>query len=242
MANDKSSDNTHVNIRALNNEITGCFNCPRLVQHRELVARTKRSSFMNEKYWGRPVSGFGDPLGRLLIIGLAPAAHGANRTGRVFTGDQSSGFLMAGLAAAGFANQSLSEHLYDGLQLHDTYITCAVKCVPPENKPTSQERLQCQNYLQREIAALVNIRIVLTLGRLAFSAYYAATVGTEKSKREPRFTHGERYIFSPHQPSVYGSYHPSPRNTNTRLLTQSSFERVLSAIREELDGSLPQSS
>jgi uracil-DNA glycosylase family 4 len=236
------TDETYVNIRALSSEITSCINCPRLVQHRELIARIRRRSFMAEKYWGKPVSGFGDPLGRLLIVGLAPAAHGANRTGRVFTGDQSARFLMRGLKAAGFANQSHSEHLHDGLQLHDTYITCAVKCVPPDNKPTSQERQQCQHYLEREIAALCNIKIVLTLGRLAFSAYYAATVGTDKSQKEPRFTHGKRYIFAPNQPSIYGSYHPSPRNTNTGLLTQSSFEKVLSDIRAELDASLPKSS
>ena len=227
--------NTNLNLHTLATAITGCTKCPRLVEHRENVAIAKRKSFISETYWGKPIAGFGDPSARLLILGLAPAAHGANRTGRVFTGDQSARFLMRCLEAAGFANQSVSEHVNDGLQLLDTYITCSVKCVPPENKPTSQEQLQCQGYLIRELTELHNVKVVLTLGKFAFSSYYKLSMGNSKQQKEPRFIHGERYSLDSGGPIVYGSYHPSPRNTNTGLLTESSFMKVLKNIKRNLE-------
>ena len=226
--------NSSLGFHALNTEITSCTRCPRLVEYREHTAITKRKSFITETYWGKPIHGFGDPAGRLLVSGLAPAAHGANRTGRVFTGDQSARFLMRCLQAAGFANQEVSEHVNDGLQLIDTYITCAVKCVPPENKPTSQEQAQCQSFLRREISEMRNLKVVLALGKFAFSSYYKLSAEYSSRRSEPRFIHGKRYSPESGLPVVYGSYHPSPRNTNTGLLTESSFLEILQRIQRDL--------
>ena len=228
-------NNSNLALDKLNAQITKCVRCTRLVDHRELVATAKRKSFINDIYWGKPVSGFGDRSASLIIIGLAPAAHGANRTGRVFTGDQSAKFLMEGLGQAGFANQTTSEYSDDGLLLLDTYITCAVKCVPPENKPTRQEQLQCLDYLGRELALLDNIKVVLTLGKFAFSSYYRASSGNDDGAKEPKFIHGGRYAPEDGSPVVYASYHPSPRNTNTGLLTSESFAAILQRIRGDLE-------
>lgn len=212
----------------LNEAVVNCRLCPRLVAFREEVPA--RAAYADQLYWRKPVPGFGDTKGWLLILGLAPAAHGGNRTGRLFTGDASARFLMQALYDEGFANQPLSESRDDGLILHDAYMTAVVKCVPPKDKPTSQECLNCSRYLHAEIAMLDNLSAVLALGKLAFDAFrhYAKLRGVDT--RPMRFSHGA-YITTPEFPTLYASYHPSPQNTNTGKLNQSMLRTVLQNIR-----------
>src|SRR5437899_4543061 len=182
-------------LRILNEEIVSCTRCPRLVAYREQVAREKRRAYHDWEYWGKPVPGFGDPNARVLVLGLAPGAHGSNRTGRPFTGDASGKFMYPVLCETGFANQPNATHCDDGLELKDLYITAAVRCAPPDNKPLPQELANCAPYLDREMDGLKNLRVVVALGRIGFDAYlnYLKRRGQLQSKKPYQFGHGARY-------------------------------------------------
>ena len=218
--------------------VVACRKCPRLVEYREEVARTKRRAFREWTYWGRPVPGFGDPHARLLIVGLAPAAHGGNRTGRAFTGDRSGDFLYARLYEAGFANQPTSIDRNDGLELRDAYISAAARCAPPDNKPLPEELRNCAGYLEEELAIL-RPRAVLALGAIAFHAYLRLLL---KQKRIPStamyaFSHGAEFKLPGDLPHLFASYHPSQQNTQTGRLTSEMFDAVLRRIRKVVTAS-----
>ncbi|MHB1435018.1 MAG: uracil-DNA glycosylase [Thermoplasmata archaeon] len=222
---------------SLRSEVLGCRACPRLVAYREQIARTRKREFRNEEYWGRPVFGFGDPHARLILVGLAPAAHGSNRTGRMFTGDRSAAFLVDALYAAGFANQPTSRYRGDGLRYTDLYMTAAVRCVPPDNRPTAEERHRCLSFLIRELRALPETRAVLALGGVAWEALLAssrAVYGVEP--RAVPFRHGACVALGPGRPLLWASYHPSPQNTNTGKLSRSEMIALLHQIREGYRG------
>ena len=199
-----------------------CRRCPRLVDWREQVAREKRAAFRDEEYWGRPMQGFGDPSARLLVLGLAPAAHGGNRTGRIFTGDRSGDFLFAGLYRAGLANQPESVRLGDGLELRDCFMTAAVRCAPPANKPLPAERDNCADWLVREIGLLERLRVVLCLGAFAWDAALRLR-GAPRPR--PRFGHGAEVPGPPW--TMLGCFHPSQQNTFTGKLTPAMLDTVL---------------
>jgi len=215
-------------------DIVVCRKCPRLVRFRERIAKEKTKRFEDWEYWARPVPGFGDRNARLVIIGLAPAAHGGNRTGRVFTGDLSAKFLVDCLHSSSFSNQPNSDSLDDGLELMDAYMLAAVRCVPPDNRPTVKEAERCFPFLARELDLLENCRVVLLLGRFAFEAYLRYLNYRGLNTRGIRFRHGARFKFE-NTPAIYASYHPSPRNTNTGTLTKQMFLELLEEIRGELD-------
>lgn len=211
----------------LNREIVACTRCPRLVEFREKIAREKRRAYLDWEYWGRPVPGFGDPEARVLILGLAPGAHGSNRTGRPFTGDGSGYFMYPVLYRAGFASQPNATHRGDGLELKDAYITAVVRCAPPANRPTPGEIANCVPYLDRELAGLKNVRVVVCLGRIAFDGYlsYLKRRGLLPSKNGFAFAHGVRYQL-PDGKILLASYHPSRQNTQTGKLTEKMFQKV----------------
>ncbi len=219
-------------IEAIAREITRCRKCPRLVRYREAVAREKRAAFRDWKYWGKPVPGFGDPHAQLVILGLAPAAHGANRTGRMFTGDRSGDFLYRALHRTGFANQPTSTHRGDGLKLHDAYIAAAVRCAPPANKPLPQELANCRPYLERELGML-RPKAVFALGSIAMRAYlgYLKDRGAITSLAAFPFRHAASYQLGEDLPRLFASYHPSQQNTFTGKLTEAMLESVLTEIR-----------
>lgn len=223
-------------FRRLQARVVSCSLCPRLVAHRERVSQEKVKRYRDWDYWGKPVPSFGDPHARLLIIGLAPAAHGGNRTGRVFTGDRSGDWLYGALYEAGFANQPTSLHKDDGLQLRDCYITAAVHCAPPGNKPLPEEFVACRPYLGQELALLKKVRVVLALGHSAFSAYLAARKELQLPRPSPlpRFGHGSLYTFE--QVTLLGCYHPSQQNTFTGRLTKEMFQAVFLQARKVIDG------
>ncbi len=223
-------------LAELNDEIVACRKCPRLVRHRENVARHKRRAYREWTYWGRPVPGFGDPQAELMIIGLAPAAHGANRTGRMFTGDRSGEFLYAQLYRAGFANQPTSTRRDDGLALHNAYLGAVVRCAPPDNKPLPAEIRNCVPYLEAELD-LLRPRAVLALGRIAFDGYLRLLKERKVIARRAtlRFAHGASYQLFGELPRLFASYHPSQQNTQTGKLTRAMFLRVLRQIRRYLD-------
>ena len=210
--------------------IITCRRCPRLVAWREQVAPEKRAAYRSEEYWGRPVPGFGDPEARVLICGLAPAAHGGNRTGRVFTGDRSGDWLYSALHHAGFANQATSTHKLDGLRLTDCYITACVRCAPPDNKPTPEERDQCLGYLVQELRLLKNVRVIVSLGGFAWDGALRAlrALGVEVG-RKPRFGHAVEAAVGPY--TLLGCYHPSQQNTFTGRLTRAMLDAVLIMVR-----------
>jgi uracil-DNA glycosylase len=213
-------------LDALADEITACRRCPRLVAWRESVAAHRRAAYADQEYWGRPVPGFGDPRARVAVIGLAPAAHGGNRTGRIFTGDRSGDWLYAALWRAGLANQPTSVARDDGLRLRGAYVSAAVRCAPPHNKPTPAERDACRPFLHRELALLAELRVVIALGQFAF-----AVVADEFALRpRPRFGHGVEAMV-PDGPAIVGSYHPSQQNTFTGKLTVSMFDAVFARAR-----------
>ena len=214
-------------LEALTAEIVECVRCPRLVAWRELVAREKVARFRDETYWGRPVPGFGDPDARILVVGLAPAAHGGNRTGRVFTGDASGDFLFAAMHAVGLANQPTSRRADDGLTLHDAYIAAPVRCAPPANKPTPDERANCQPYLVRELGILSTVRVLVALGAFAWESSFRviAELTEEDVRPRPRFGHGVVARVAGY--AVVGSYHPSQQNTFTGKLRQPMLRDVL---------------
>jgi uracil-DNA glycosylase family 4 len=218
-------------LAALQQEITTCRRCPRLVAWREQVAEEKRAAFRDEDYWGRPVPGFGDPEARLLVLGLAPAAHGANRTGRVFTGDRSGDFLFAALHRAGFANQPVSVSAGDGLELHDCFVTAAVRCAPPANKPLPSERDACHDWLQAEVGHLTRARVVLCLGAFAWDAALRSpgVIGGPPPRPRPRFGHGAEHDAG--RVTLLGCFHPSQQNTFTGKLTPEMIDAVLARAR-----------
>lgn len=224
-------------LQELRETIVSCRKCPRLVEYRERVAHEKRRAYQDWTYWGRPVPGFGDPRARLVIVGLAPAAHGGNRTGRVFTGDPSASFLMRALHAADFANQPSSESEDDGLRLKDAYITAAVRCAPPGNRPSANEIHRCAPFLTREME-LIGPRAVLALGQLAFDAsvrYLVTHYDIEKANVV--FRHAAHYDFGSAIPQLFVAYHPSPRNTRTGLMSRDSFQAVVDRVRDWLASS-----
>jgi uracil-DNA glycosylase family 4 len=209
-------------LAALEAAVVECRRCPRLVDWREQVAREKRAAFRDEEYWGRPMQGFGDPSARVLILGLAPAAHGGNRTGRIFTGDRSGDFLFAGLYRAGLANQPESIRLGDGLELIDCFMTAAVRCAPPANKPLPSERDNCADWLVREVGMLERLRVVLCLGAFAWDAALRLR-GAPRPR--PRFGHGAEVPGAPW--TMLGCFHPSQQNTFTGKLTPAMLDTVL---------------
>jgi len=209
--------------------ITTCRRCPRLVEWRERVAREKRAAFADDTYWGRPVPGFGDPAARVYVLGLAPAAHGGNRTGRVFTGDRSGDFLIAAMHRTGFANQPTSRALDDGLELRGAWIGAAVRCAPPANRPTPQERANCRPWSELEAALLPELRVILCLGHLAWDA--ALTLrGAPVPRPRPRFGHGAVFEDGAGLP-LLGRFHPSQQNTFTGRLTPAMLDDVLLRAR-----------
>jgi uracil-DNA glycosylase len=220
----------------LNEEIVACHKCPRLVKHREKVAREKRRAYREWQYWGKPVPGFGDAQAQLLILGLAPAAHGANRTGRMFTGDRSGDFLYAALHEAGFANQPTSLHRDDGLQLKNTYVAATCRCAPPDNKPLPQEILNCRTHLERELEIL-KLRAILALGKIAWDAYLDILKqrGMIASRARFKFAHGAEAEVAPGTPRLFGAYHPSQQNTQTGRVTPAMYAKVLAKIRRFLE-------
>jgi uracil-DNA glycosylase len=222
-------------LEKLHQEIIACRACPRLVEWREEVARVKRRAYRDWEYWGRAVPGFGDPRARLIIVGLAPAAHGANRTGRYFTGDRSGEFLMAGLHRAGFANQPRSDRADDGLKLTDAFIVAAARCAPPDNKPLPEELARCAPFLDREMALLPG-RVLLALGAIGWNAALASAARTGDPLPTPRpaFGHGAEFQL-PDGRWLVGSYHVSQQNTQTGRLTPAMFDAVMKRVRALLE-------
>ena len=218
-------------LEELNREVVSCTACPRLVEWRTRVATEKRAAFAGETYWGRPLPSFGDPGARLLVVGLAPAAHGGNRTGRIFTGDRSGDWLFSSLFRCGFANQPTSLHRDDGLALQDAYIAAAVRCAPPANKPTPEERDRCLGYLVREVQLLERLKVVVALGAFAWDAALRvhARLHVDPVRPRPKFGHlarAELPLFE-----LIGSYHPSQQNTFTGKLTEGMLDDVFATAR-----------
>jgi uracil-DNA glycosylase len=220
-------------LAKLGEQVSRCRRCPRLVAWREQVAREPRAAFAGERYWGRPLPGFGDPRARVLLLGLAPAAHGGNRTGRIFTGDRSGDFLIAALARAGFANQPTSTGRDDGLQLRGMWMTAAVRCAPPANRPTPTERDTCLPWSRRELSLLPDVRVLVCLGAFAWDAALRLLAdgagGARPPRPRPRFAHGAEARSGRHQ--LLGCYHPSQQNTFTGKLTNAMIDAVLARAR-----------
>ena len=221
------------NINKLNNSITNCIKCKRLVGFRRKIALEKRKQFINETYWGKPITGFGDINGKILFVGLAPAAHGGNRTGRVFTGDKSSEFLYKCLHKVKISNKPSSDYINDGLKLTDAFITTALKCVPPEDKPLKDELDRCFYYFDQEITHLKNLKVIVALGKIAFDAckyFYKSNYGF---KENIQFKHNKVYRL-PNEILLVGCYHPSPRNVNTGRINEKKmvllFKKILKLI------------
>jgi uracil-DNA glycosylase family 4 len=223
-------------LAILERQVTQCRLCPRLVAHREQVAAEKRRAYRDWTYWGRPVPSFGDPNARLLIVGLAPAAHGANRTGRMFTGDRSGDFLYRALFETGFASQPTSVQQGDGLELRDAFISASVRCAPPDNKPTREEFETCRRYLAGEVDLLKNVQTVVALGKLAFDNYLtvAKQRGAIPSLAAFTFGHNRAHPLPPGWPLVISSYHPSQQNTSTGKLTAAMLRDVFEHARSSL--------
>jgi uracil-DNA glycosylase len=214
-------------LSQLNAEVIACTRCSRLVEYRERIAQVKRRAYLDCEYWGKPVPGFGDPNARVLVLGLAPGAHGSNRTGRPFTGDASGKFMYPVLYETGFANQPNATDREDGLKLKDLYITAAVRCAPPDNKPLPQELVNCASYLDRELEGLKRIKVVVALGKIGFDAYlnHLRRHGQIATRQPYRFAHGARYEM-PDGRFLLASYHPSNQNTQTGKLTRPMFVRI----------------
>ena len=214
-----------MSLEQLTEQIVGCRRCPRLVEWREAVAVTKRAAYRAWDYWGRPVPGFGDPGARLVLVGLAPAAHGANRTGRMFTGDRSGDWLYRALHRAGFASQAESIAREDGLTLRDCYITAIVHCAPPANKPTPEERTKCAAWLERELELLPTARVIVALGQMAYQQVLRQ-FGTAVPRPRPRFGHGVEVELAGDGPIIIASYHPSQQNTFTGKLSEDMLDAI----------------
>jgi|TARA_B110000438_G_scaffold299334_1_gene349304 uracil-DNA glycosylase family 4 len=214
----------------LNKKIIKCNKCRRLVAFRKKISKIKRKQYINETYWGKPVPGFGDPFAKILLVGLAPAAHGATRTGRVFTGDRSAAFLYNCLFKSKLANQPTSENKNDNLKLFNAYITLALKCVPPNDKPTSAELGICYNHFDNEIKYLNNIKIIVALGKIAFDTCYKFYRKNYKLNNNYKFIHGKKYIL-PDNKYLIGCYHPSPRNVNTKIINTNKMVRLFKNVQ-----------
>lgn len=228
-------------LDALEADVVECRACARLVEWRERVARERRAAYRTERYWGRPVPGFGDPLARLLVVGLAPAAHGANRTGRMFTGDRSGEWLYDALFRSGFASQPLATSRDDGLRLIDTYVTAVVRCAPPDNKPVPEERARCRPFLDRELDLLLpGVRCIVALGKYAFDQVVRVLSdrGIAADPSTPRFSHGSETGIGPGR-ILLASYHPSQQNTFTGKLTRPAFDDIWRRARKHLEAPLP---
>ena len=236
-------------LTVLNRDVVACTRCPRLVEYREEVARVKRRAYLDWEYWGKPVPGFGDPQARVLVMGLAPGAHGSNRTGRPFTGDASGNFMYPVLYETGFANQPTATDRNDGLELRDMYITAAVRCAPPDNKPLPTELVACSTFLDREMAGLEKVKVVVALGKIGFDAYLNyvkrrqshtsvaehATLGWGTPfKKNYAFKHGASYAM-PDGKTLLASYHPSNQNTQTGKLTRKMFVEIFQAAARIAD-------
>lgn len=221
----------------LNKQVTACFRCPRLVAHREEIGHVRRRAYREDTYWSRPLPGFGDEAARLLLIGLAPGAHGANRTGRMFTGDRSGDFLYRALWETGFATQPESFSSADGLRLHDAYITSPVRCAPPDNKPSREEILACRPFFIRELALLKRVKVVVALGGVALDTYLSVLQqqGRLKARSSFRFAHGAVYTPHPQGPVVLACYHPSQQNTSTKRLTAAMLREIFARAQVLID-------
>jgi uracil-DNA glycosylase family 4 len=217
-------------------DIVACARCPRLRRHCVHVAAVRKPEFAAWTYWGRPVPGFGDPNARLLIVGLAPAAHGANRTGRMFTGDRSGDWLFRALHRAGFANRPASVRRGDGLRLIDAYLTAPVHCAPPENKPAPVEIRRCRPFLEREVALLPRVRVIVALGRIGFDVCRRFLSDRGVPTGSLRFAHGAVHDLRPAAPVLIASYHPSRQNTNTGKLTEPMLDSIFQRARKVLEG------
>jgi uracil-DNA glycosylase len=218
-------------LTALEARITGCRRCPRLVEWRERVAREKRASFAHEDYWGRPVPGFGDPRARVFVLGLAPAAHGGNRTGRVFTGDRSGDWLFASMHRNGFANQAQSVSAGDGLELHDAFVAAAVRCAPPANKPLPAERDNCLPYAREELDLMPQVKVIVCLGAFAWDA----ACRLHGVRPRPKFAHGAEFPLPGTNQVLLGCFHPSQQNTFTGKLTEPMMDAVFGRARDLAD-------
>ncbi|MFL2902664.1 MAG: uracil-DNA glycosylase [Candidatus Pelagibacter sp.] len=221
------------NFEKLENLIVNCKKCPRLVSFRKKIAKEKRKQYINEKYWGKPITGFGDPKARILFVGLAPAAHGGNRTGRVFTGDRSSDFLYKCLYKAKLSNQPNSDHRNDGLKLRDIFITTALKCVPPGDKPTKKELNTCFKYFNKEIEYLENLKIVVALGKIAFDACIQFYKKHYRIDSNIKFGHS-KFFKLPNNILLVGSYHPSPRNVNTGRINVNKMTNLFIKVKNTI--------
>jgi uracil-DNA glycosylase family 4 len=242
MASRASIDREDERFAELAKEVSGCRRCPRLVDWREQVAHERRAAFAQEQYWGRPLPGFGDPAARLLVFGLAPAAHGANRTGRMFTGDRSGDFLFAALFRAGFVNQPTSVHRDDGLRLSGAWISAAVRCAPPANRPTPAERERCLPWSVRELRLLGGVRTILCLGAFAWDAALrltAASANPPAALPRPRPAFGHAAELQAGRYTLLGCFHPSQQNTFTGKLTEPMIDAVLKRARELTEDALP---
>ena len=219
------------NISELNNKIIKCRSCNRLINFRKKIIKNKRKQYKSQKYWGKPITGFGDITGKILFVGLAPAAHGGTRTGRVFTGDKSSDFLYRCLYKANISNQVNSDHVNDGLKLKDAYITAALKCVPPDDKPLKKELDQCSKFFNKELELLINLKIIVCLGKIAFDAckyFYKKKINFTKSIC---FGHGKVYNLK-NGIKLVGCYHPSPRNVNTGRINEKKMVNLFRKIKK----------
>ena len=230
-----TSNNWNNQLQDINNRIINCSKCPRLTKYRKMVSISKRLMYRDQPYWGKPVPSFGDEQAQTLIVGLAPAAHGGNRTGRMFTGDKSGDWLYGALYRNGFANHPDSQGIHDGLTIQDIYITAAVHCAPPDNRPNKEEFEACGHYLVEELLSLKNLSVVLALGKIAFESYLTAikTLGVNLPSPKPKFGHGVQFQIA-NGIRLFGSYHPSQRNTQTGRLTQPMFDSIFRTIRKEL--------
>lgn len=223
-------------VERLSDEIINCTRCPRLVDWCRLVAAQKKREFRDWDYWGKPIPPMGRADATLLVVGLAPAAHGGTRTGRVFTGDSSGDFLFAALHKAGFANQPTSRHRGDGLEVIDAYITAVARCAPPANKPTTEELANCRPFLLRELEMLTELRAVICLGKIAFDNYLAALRRLGHTVPRVEFGHARAHDLGTGLPTLIASYHPSRQNTNTGRLTKEMFDAVFTLARRVVDG------
>lgn len=222
-------------LAQLNRALAACERCPRLIAHCRKIAREKRRAYQTEVYWGKPVPGWGDPRASVLLVGLAPGAHGSNRTGRMFTGDGSADFLTPALHRAHFSNSPISIHRNDGLQLTDMYVIAAAHCAPPDNKPTPQELANCRLYFIQHLRLLKHLRVILALGKIAFDSVLAtlAEMEVEIPSPRPQFSHGAEYTVGPY--TLIGSYHPSRQNTQTGRLTEGMLDEVLGRVRRVIE-------